>query len=89
LFVIVALHKKPLPRWNILPFLAGFWYPALFIAWFIAFLYTGYTNNIVSNMVAGIADVMLVSMFTLQGVALAALGNTLKSDVPDETHVPA
>lgn len=30
-FGVVALFKKPLPRWNILPFLAGFWFPVAFV----------------------------------------------------------
>lgn len=85
LFGIVALYKKPLPRWNLLPFLAGFWYPALFIAWFIAFLTTGDTNN----NVAGIPDMILISTITLQGIALTALGYVLKSDAQKEIHAPA
>lgn len=82
LFGIVALYKRPLPRWNILPFLAGFWYPALFIAWFIVFLNTGDTYN----NVAGIPDIILISTITLQGIALTALGYVLKSDAPEEMH---
>jgi len=83
LFGIVALFKKPLPRWNILPFFAGFWYPSFFIFWFIEFLKTGET----ANSVAGIPRVVPLSLFTLQGIALVALGYILKSDVPDE--IPA
>ena len=30
LFGVVALYKKPLPRWNVLPLITGIWYPAFF-----------------------------------------------------------
>jgi hypothetical protein len=83
LFGVAALYKKPLPRWNILPFLAGLWYPAIFFVWFIAFLNTGEP----SNSVAGIPSVIPISLIILQGIALVALGNILKSDVPEE--IPA
>jgi hypothetical protein len=83
LFGVAALYKKPLPRWNILPFLAGLWYPAIFFVWFIAFLNTGEP----SNSVAGIPGVIPISLIILQGIALVALGNILKSDVPEE--IPA
>lgn len=86
LFGIVAFYKKPFPRWNILPFLAGFWFPALFIAWFVAFLNTGDTTNVVEGISS---NVIIISLLTLQGIALAALGYILRSDAPEEIHAPA
>lgn len=79
LFGIVALYKKPLPRWNVVPFIAGIWYPIMFL---------------VSRITAGSLDwevpigVNVAILFGIGGVALAALGYILKSDVPKETGVP-
>jgi len=83
LFGVVALFKKPLPNWNILPFFAGFWYPAFFTAWFIAFLNTGDTNNSVARIFGAIPEIIVA----LQAIALVALGNVLKTNVPEK--IPA
>jgi hypothetical protein len=76
LFGIVALYKKPLPRWNVVPVIAGIWYPIMFL---------------VSRITAGSLDwdvpigVNVAVLFGIQGVALVALGYILKSDIPKET----
>jgi len=72
LFGVAALFKKPLPRWNILPFLAGFWFPVVFT-----------TNT------QGIPETVGIILLVLQGIALAALGYVLISDVPEETPATA
>jgi hypothetical protein len=76
LFGIVALYKKPLTRWNVLPLLAGIWYPVFFFANFIP-TYSGSGNNVGK-----------VLVYT-QCIALFLLGYILKSDVPEETPAPA
>ena len=35
LFGLVALRRKPLSRWNGLPFFAGIWYPAIYFPIFV------------------------------------------------------
>ena len=70
LFGFVALYKKPLPRWNVAPVIAGIGYPAIFFF-------------------SGIPESMSAILIAMQGIALAALGYILKSDVPEETPAPA
>ena len=74
-FGIVALYKKPLPRWNIVPVIAGGCYPIIIV--FI--IVTSNTINWKENL--GVLAIIV----TLQGIALAALGYILKSDVSQET----
>lgn len=76
LFGIVALYKKPLSRWNILPLLAGIWYPILFFPQ-LSFLFNGYFNT-------GNDNTFSTILVLLQCVALIMLGHILKSDVPEE-----
>jgi len=73
LFGVIALFKKPLPRWNAAPILAGVWYPFLLI--------TSNTIQWAENI--GILGVIL----TIQCIPLIALGYILKSDVPEKTMV--
>jgi hypothetical protein len=78
LFGVIALFKKPLPRWNILPILAGLW---LSIRWLPFMITTLLTDEMPADVALSIAD----TVFTiLQGVSLIALGYILKSDVPEE-----
>jgi hypothetical protein len=78
LFGVIALFKKPLPRWNILPILAGLW---LSIRWLPFMITTLLTDEMPADVALSIAD----TVFTiLQGVSLIALGYVLKSDVPQE-----
>ena len=74
LFGVVALQKRPLPRGNVLPIIAGLWYP-------IALYIPGVFGNVSGDLMS-IANYAFLAM---QGVALAALGYILKSDVPEET----
>jgi hypothetical protein len=78
LFGVVALFKKPLPRWNILPILAGLWFPIRMGMGMITALLTG---DWPADDTLSIADAVFI---TLQGVSLVALGYILKSDVPEE-----
>jgi len=71
LFGVVALFKKPLPRWNILPILAGLW---LAIRWLPLMIPDTDVSTIIADMI----------FIPLQGVSLIALGYILKSDVPEE-----
>lgn len=72
LFGIVALYKRPLPRGNVLPIIAGLWYPIdLF-----------FLSDIGSA--GALAIIAKFTLLALQGVALAALGYILKSDAPQE-----
>jgi hypothetical protein len=80
LFGIVALYKKPLPRWNAVPVIAGIWYP-------IMLLFYGITRNTLDWEVP--ISVNVAILFGIQGITLAALGYILKSDAPGETAAPA
>jgi len=80
LFGVVALYKKPLPRWNILPLLAGVLYPIFF-----------FSQSQLSILVTGEPYIETVNIFSatlvfiiLQFGALFILGYILKSDVPQE-----
>jgi hypothetical protein len=81
LFGFVALYKRPLPRGNVVPLIAGIWY--LFMFWF-----SSITRNALDWEGFSIG-VNVVILFGVQGLALAALGYILKSDVPAETATAA
>lgn len=81
LFGLVALYKKPLPRWNVVPLIAGIWY--LFMFWF-----SSITRNALDVETFSVG-VNVAILFGIQGLALAALGYILKSDVPEDTAAPA
>jgi len=75
LFGLVALYKRPLPRWNVAPILAGIWYPFAVI------------SSGAINWAENIS--ILAIILAIQCIPLAALGYILKSDVPEETVKPA
>jgi len=79
LFGVVALFKKPLPRWNVVPLMGGVWYPVLTFAYIITSTNTGDWDGGSDLSILGIVFTILLIM---QGIALAALGYILKSDVP-------
>ena len=84
LYGVVAFITRPMPNWNILPIFAGLCYPAI-IFYLIGTSYvTGYWE---SN--HGLSNSLIIILLAVQGIALAALGYNLKSDVPEETVVPA
>jgi hypothetical protein len=83
LFGVVALHTKPLPRWNILPILAGLWYPVIILSYLAISLTTGDWSG------SRIPDIVNIILITIQGVALLALGYILKADIPEEKVVIA
>ena len=84
LFGIVAFYKRPLPRWNVAPLLAGLWYP---IAVF-SHIFIGMRNGNWLNGGTG-SYAMAPILFIIQGIALVVLGYILKSDIPEETVTPA
>ena len=79
LFGVVALFKKPLPRWNVAPLIGGLWYPILTLAYIINSMNTDDWDGGPDLSILGIVFTILLIM---QGIALAALGYILKSDVP-------
>ena len=81
LFGVVALFKKPLPRWNVAPLIAGVWYPTLTLAYIITSINTGDWDG---GPDIGILGVVYAILCVVQGTALAALGYILKSDTPQE-----
>jgi len=83
-FGLIGLYKKPLPRWNILPIIAGLWYPTKFVAIMITGFTTGNWPTDASSLT--IADAILG---ILQVASLVALGYVLKSDVPEAKAVAA
>ena len=86
LFGFVALYKKPLPRWNVVPLIAGVWYPILTLAYIITSMNTGAWEG---GSDIGILGVVSTILCIIQGIALAVLGYILKSDAPEETAAPA
>jgi hypothetical protein len=85
LFGVVALYKRPLPRWNILPIIAGLPYPVIVFSYIV----TGWLTGDWESVPLGIPYSLIIIFIAAQGCALAALGYILKSDVPEETAVPA
>ena len=85
LFGSVALYKKPLPRWNAAPLIAGVWYPILTLA----YIFTSINTDWEGGTDIGILGVVFTILCIIQGIALAAVGYILKSDVPEEPVVPA
>ena len=83
LFGMVALFKKPLPRWNMVPIIAGAWYPIFFLAYFIVSVRTGDWDSFDAGAPEWFV-VVAITLHIMQGVALVALGYILKSDVPEE-----
>jgi hypothetical protein len=69
-------------RWNVLPILAGFGFPTLFISIIINNLTTG--NDMV------VSDVILMLIFFVTCISLGTLGYLLQADVPEEfkTAIP-
>jgi len=78
LFGVVALQKQPLPRGNVLPIIAGLWYPIAL-----------YAPGIIGNVSGDLISIANFAFLAMQGVALATLGYILKSDVPEETPATA
>jgi hypothetical protein len=85
LFGLVALYKKPLPRWNAMPILAGAWYPITMLIIQSARLGDLERGSAIYNALLIIMSILYI----IQGIALAALGYILKSDAPKETAAPA
>ena len=80
LFGFVASYKRPLPRWNLVPLIAGIWYLVMFSFYSI-------TRNTLDWEVP--ISVNVAMLFGIQGIALAVLGYILKSDAPQEAASPA
>jgi len=78
-FGLGALYAKPLPRWNVLPLIAGLGYPIFFVAAFFIAEANGWTSWMRASKIADHA------LLITQGLALIGLGYLLKSDVPEET----
>jgi hypothetical protein len=75
LFGVVALYKRPLTRWNILPLLAGVWFPIFFVPALI--------ETFKGNWYPESSSVAL-PLIILQCITLSILGYVLISDTPDE-----
>jgi hypothetical protein len=84
LFGLVGLYKKPLPRWNILPIIAGLWLTIRWLPIMIPSLFTGNYSSEGDSF--STADAVFIP---LQVASLIALGYILKSDVPEEMVVAA
>jgi hypothetical protein len=81
-FGIVALYKRPLPRWNMVPVIAGLWYSIAVLAHIIMGIRVGNWLH------GGPMYYMMPYLDVIQGIALVALGYILKSDVPEEIVAP-
>lgn len=80
LFGLAVLNTQPMPRWNILPVIAGLSYPAVLLFYILTSIATGGWSG--SELPA---DAVIIILITIQGIALLALGYILKSDVPEES----
>ena len=78
MFGLGALYSKPLPRWNVLPLIAGLGYPIFFVAAFFIAEANGWTSWLRASTIVDHA------LLILPGLALLGLGYILKSDVPEE-----
>jgi hypothetical protein len=74
-FGMVVLYKKPLPRWNVLPLIAGFWHPLIFFIPILTSVNFGERPMSIINYV----------LLLIQGAALVALGYILQADASQET----
>lgn len=74
-FGMMVLYKKPLPRWNVLPLIAGFWYPLLFFISMVTSVNFGERPMSIINYV----------LLLIQGAALVALGYILQGDALRES----
>jgi hypothetical protein len=83
LFGIMALYKRPLPRWNVVPVIAGIWYPIAVLSHILIGLRVGNWLH------GGPMYYMMPYLDVIQGIALVALGYILKSDVPQDTVAPS
>ena len=83
LFGIMALYKKPLPRWNTVPIIAGVWYPTLLLFFSITSSTIDWESVTRAPMFMIVSNILII----IQGIALAALGYILKSDVSEEIAV--
>ena len=83
IFGLVALYTKPLPRWNVLPMIAGLGYPIFFVAAFFIAESNGWTSWMRAS------NIFDHALLITQGLALIGLGYILKSDVPDEMAATA
>ena len=84
LFGLVALRRKPLSRWNALPFLAGIWYPAIYFPIFVYILMNKGTWS--EN---DFPWALIQIMISIQFLALCMLGAILQADMTENTAVPA
>jgi len=73
-FGMVVLYKKALPRWNVLPLIAGFWYPLLFFIPMVTSVNFGERPMSIINYV----------LLLIQGAALVTLGYILQADASQE-----
>ena len=81
IFGVIAMRVKPMQRWNILPLLAGIWYPTLFL---IAVIYIIAMNQPVPDALNQFALIDI-----LQGIMLRTLGFELQADVPEQVLATA
>ena len=80
LYGVTAFITRPMPNWNILPIFAGLFYPAILFYEIGASYVTGYWES--SH---GLSNSLMITLLAVQSIALAALGYTLKSNMPEET----
>lgn len=78
IFGLVAMYTKPLPRWNVLPVIAGLWYPIFFVAAFFIAEANGWTSWM------RISNIVDHALLILQGLALIGLGYMLQAESPQE-----
>ena len=83
LFGIAALNAQALPRWNMLPFLAGLAYPAIILFYIVNALATRDWSG------SGMPHVVIMILILIQGIALLALGTILRADAPEEAAAMA
>ncbi|HEU0291881.1 MAG TPA: hypothetical protein VFR47_04055 [Anaerolineales bacterium] len=82
IFGVLAFIRRPMPRWNALPFIAGVWYPVYFLNIVVTRIMTGKWPSVTFHS----TDLILM---LLPWIGVMAIGYILQADAQRETAAPA
>lgn len=80
-FGLAALRERPMPRWNGLPALAGFWWPLIWT--------NAYINQATGHLGREVPGWLSFAIFSGMSFCLAWLGYALQADAPAGPEVAA
>lgn len=84
IFGLLSYQKKPMSRWNALPFIAGVWTPVMMV---VAILMGAYEDPSPALFITIVT--IAVAFYFIQFIALLMLGYILQSDVPEDVAATA